>query len=238
MFLLNILAVVGSILGFVFLTLSLASGLYYISELIETKTVYTKKVLTKLIFGITITFVLLIFTDGLPIKLCLLSIISHGVYYKNLEKFPMINLHNIYFILSIVLVITNHYCWFKYFNKPQPIPPQYRYDPKFKMQAKYSFPQVASFFGILVWLIPFALFISLSANDLALPTQNEFNSNTNSNNSSFASSKKKQHKGESLGKQFIKLCREYFELFINIFTGQFEKIKENRKKNDGFEGLI
>ncbi|XBW36685.1 hypothetical protein QEN19_002260 [Hanseniaspora menglaensis] len=234
MVLLNVLAVLGTLLGFIFLTLSLASGLYYVSEVIETKTVYTKKVLSKLIFGIIGTFTLLMFTDGLPIKLCLLSIVSHAIYFKNLDKFPMINLSNIYFILSIILVLVNHYAWFKFFNKPQPIPPQYRYDPNFKIQSKFTFPQVASFFGILVWLIPFALFISLSANDLALPTSNNFSSNSESTKNG----KRKENKVESIGKHVISLCREYFEMFINIFTGQFDKIKESRKKKDTYERLI
>lgn len=238
MFLLNVLAVLGSLLGFVFLTLSLASGLYYISELIEQKTVHTKKILTKLIFGIIITFTCLMFTDGLPIKLCLLSIVSHIIYFKNLDKFPLINLHNIYFVLSIVLVLVNHYFWFKFFNRPQSIPPQYRYDPNYRMQSKYTFPQVASFFGILVWLIPFSLFISLSANDLTLPMANEMNNSDIKYQTASINAKRKQNKVESIGKHFIKLCREYFELLINVFSGKFEKIKENRKKNDNFGGLI
>ena len=33
-----------------------------------------------------------------------------------------------------------------------------------------SFTEIASFFGICVWLIPFALFVSLSASDNVLPT--------------------------------------------------------------------
>lgn len=33
-----------------------------------------------------------------------------------------------------------------------------------------SFSEVASFFGLCVWLVPFALFVSLSASDNVLPT--------------------------------------------------------------------
>jgi len=33
-----------------------------------------------------------------------------------------------------------------------------------------SFTEIASFFGICVWLVPFALFVSLSASDNILPT--------------------------------------------------------------------
>ncbi|CAI8501299.1 unnamed protein product [Hanseniaspora opuntiae] len=198
MFVLNILAVIGTVLGFVFLTLSLASGLYYISEIIESKTVYTKKVLSKLVFGIIATYTLLMFVDGLPIKLCLFSMFSHLVYYKNLDKFPFINLKNMYFILSIILV--------------------------------------ASFFGLLVWLVPFALFISLSANDLALPVSSEGSrkSTFSETNDTFSNKTKKM---ESIGKHIIVVCKEYFELFLNVFTGQFDKIKENRKSKQ-FEHML
>lgn len=33
-----------------------------------------------------------------------------------------------------------------------------------------SFTEVASYFGLCVWLVPFALFVSLSAGDNVLPT--------------------------------------------------------------------
>lgn len=33
-----------------------------------------------------------------------------------------------------------------------------------------SFTEIASYFGICVWLVPFALFVSLSASDNVLPT--------------------------------------------------------------------
>jgi hypothetical protein len=51
-----------------------------------------------------------------------------------------------------VLVLIDHFVWFQYFTR--------HYTP---------FMDIAAFFGICVWLIPFAYFISLSANDNALP---------------------------------------------------------------------
>jgi len=33
-----------------------------------------------------------------------------------------------------------------------------------------SFTEIASYFGLCVWLVPFALFVSLSASDNVLPT--------------------------------------------------------------------
>lgn len=35
-----------------------------------------------------------------------------------------------------------------------------------------TFTEIASYFGICVWLVPFALFVSLSASDNVLPTEN------------------------------------------------------------------
>lgn len=55
--------------------------------------------------------------------------------------------------LKIALVLCDHFMWFQFFTR--------RY---------YSFMSIASFFGICVWMIPFAYFISLSANDNALPS--------------------------------------------------------------------
>lgn len=56
------------------------------------------------------------------------------------------------FFYSIVLVFADHFLWFQYFTA--------HYKP---------FMDIAAFFGICVWLVPFAYFISLSANDNALP---------------------------------------------------------------------
>lgn len=35
-----------------------------------------------------------------------------------------------------------------------------------------TFTEIASYFGICVWLVPFALFVSLSASDNVLPYEN------------------------------------------------------------------
>ncbi|KAF9353954.1 erv26 super protein [Mortierella sp. AD094] len=55
--------------------------------------------------------------------------------------------------LSLVLVLVDHFIWFQYFTRHY-----------------YSFMSIASFFGICVWIVPFSYFISLSANDNALPS--------------------------------------------------------------------
>jgi hypothetical protein len=60
----------------------------------------------------------------------------------------------------------NHYLWFIHFSQPPSRPPASYYDrPEIP-----SFTEIASYFGLCVWLIPFALFVSLSAGENVLPS--------------------------------------------------------------------
>ena len=66
-----------------------ASGLYYLSELVEEHTVFSKKLLTTLIQGIIVVHILLLLFDGFPILLTLFSAASHAVYLANVSNsFP------------------------------------------------------------------------------------------------------------------------------------------------------
>jgi hypothetical protein len=68
-----------------------------------------------------------------------------------------------------VLVLINHYFWFRHFSAVQ----QQAYTRMSSMYDKPvapSFTEIASYFGLCVWLVPFALFVSLSASDNVLPT--------------------------------------------------------------------
>jgi len=144
----------------------LASGLYYLSELVEEYTVFAKRLLTRLIYGVIATQVLLLLFDGFPFFLSLLSIASHVVYLGNMRRFPVVKLSDPLFILSCVLVLLNHWVWFNHFSHAPFAPPDNRYDPV----NLPTFTEISSFFGICVWLVPFSLFVSLSASDLVLPT--------------------------------------------------------------------
>ncbi|KAI9267533.1 transmembrane adaptor Erv26-domain-containing protein [Helicostylum pulchrum] len=91
--------------------------------------------------------------DRLPFFYLAFSVGCHVVYSLNLKTFPFISLSSVPFVGSCILVFANHFLWFKYFTT------HYR-----------PFMDIAAFFGLCVWLVPFAYFISLSANDNALPT--------------------------------------------------------------------
>ncbi|KAM3074388.1 erv26 superfamily protein [Clarireedia jacksonii] len=125
-----------------------------------------KRFLTRMIYGVIGLQILLCLVDGFSFKLSALSVFSHVVYLGNMRRFPIVRLSDPLFITSCALVVVNHYLWFVHFSSG-PLPPtQSIYDtPEYP-----DFTQIASYFGLCVWMTPFALFVSLSASDNVLPT--------------------------------------------------------------------
>ena len=121
---------------------------------------------------------MLLFSDALPPLSIFFSISCHLVYLSNFtSSWPYISLSSPRFVLSCVLVIADHFTWFYHFaNKASEAKrrPRYRYGAPSGSGAagaaqEHSFMDVAAFFGICVWAVPLFLFLSLSANDNALP---------------------------------------------------------------------
>lgn len=176
MWILPLLGLLGQGLGFCLVTLALASSLYYLSELVEEHTVATKRVLTYLVYAIVTIHLLLLVVDRFPFKLVALGVLSHLVYKRNLRQFPNVRLRDPWFVASCLLVALNHYFWFKHFSSLPTSGSPYvgrshhpLYASSQHVSTLPSFSEVASFFGICVWLAPFSLFISLSAGDHVLP---------------------------------------------------------------------
>lgn len=175
MYILPALGYLGLALGFVFLTLSIASGLYYLSELVEEHSVLSSKVLRRLIYIVIAIQALLVIVDSFPWHLTLLGVASHLVYSSNLRHFPIVKLTDPLFILSCVLVLINHWLWFRWFSSPTVFHPsgltrgRDRYNTGYNYDQP-TFTEIASYFGICVWLVPFALFVSLSAGENVLPS--------------------------------------------------------------------
>lgn len=121
---LAVLSYIGILVGFVFLTLAIgtvhldsefssaffinsrligmivAAGLYYLSELVEEHSRFTKRLLEKLILGIVVIHILLLLFDHFPFWLTVFSIATQFVYYQNLKQFPFIQLSSSTFIAS------------------------------------------------------------------------------------------------------------------------------------------
>ncbi|KAI8607877.1 transmembrane adaptor Erv26-domain-containing protein [Chytriomyces sp. MP71] len=155
----HLLVYVGAALGFVFLVLSLASGLYYLAEIIEENTVAAKKT----IIG---CHVILAVYDHMSWLRIAISIGCHLVYSLLLGTFPNVQLDDPYFILTCVLAVVDHFMWFFWFAEANHF---------------HRFMDIAAFFGLMVWLVPFMFFISLSANENTLPAFASARSNKKQN---------------------------------------------------------
>ncbi|PHH82664.1 hypothetical protein CDD82_5204 [Ophiocordyceps australis] len=168
MWILPLIGYAGTILGFCFLTLAIASGLYYLSELVEEHTVLAKRLLTRLIYTVVGIRVAVWLLDRLPFWPTILGVVAHVVYLGNMRRFPFVKLSDPLFLLSIVFVLLDHYVWFRYFSDSQTR--AYQRGAYFDQVQVPTFTMIASYFGLCVWLVPFALFVSLSAGDNVLPT--------------------------------------------------------------------
>ena len=119
--------------------------------------------------------VVLVFTDSLPILPTLLSITAHLVYLSNFSSsWPYISLTSPRFLASCALVVADHFTWFYHFAAKAKEAKRFR-QPKYRYGAGAyndgpAFMDVAAFFAICVWFVPLFLFLSLSANDNALPS--------------------------------------------------------------------
>lgn len=100
MWILPLIGYAGAIVGFGFLTLAIASGLYYLSELVEEHTVIAKRLLTRTIYTVIGVQVTLWIVDGFPFWATALGIVSHVVYLGNMRRFPFVKLSDPLFLLS------------------------------------------------------------------------------------------------------------------------------------------
>ncbi|RWS07360.1 glycoprotein-N-acetylgalactosamine 3-beta-galactosyltransferase 1-like protein, partial [Dinothrombium tinctorium] len=130
-----------------------AAGLYYLAELVEEYTVIAAKVIRITIICSLIIYLLLFIFEEFPTLLILMGAIAHFVHLLVLRTFPYFNLSSIPFLSAIALLVFNHYLAFSYFST-----------------VYYPFTQVLGYFTTCLWLVPFAFFVSLSANDNVLPT--------------------------------------------------------------------
>lgn len=146
------LSFIGIGIGILFAVYSVATGLYYISELVEEYSVITKKLLFVCCLTIISIQVLMLFENELPISNLFYSIFCSCWHYRLVEMFPFIAPSDPIFIISCLLSTINHFIWFYHFKS-----------------GYWSVEELTSFFGIIVWFLPFCFIISLSANDSTLP---------------------------------------------------------------------
>lgn len=164
MLLLAALAAAGALLGLLGLTLCIAAGLYHLSELAEDHTARAKRVLQRLTVTCAIIHLLLQLIEPAFARawLCTaLSLAAHATYYSAASQLPLLHASSPRFIASCVLCVLTHWLWTRHF----------RINAHAHIRAKIrpQFAEIAAFFGLLVWAIPFLLVVALSAGDYFLP---------------------------------------------------------------------
>ncbi|KAI9460263.1 transmembrane adaptor Erv26-domain-containing protein, partial [Lactarius psammicola] len=163
---------VAAVAAFMFITLSLASGLLWLSELIEEHSKLAKVLGKRGIYVIISIHVLLAFTDALPFHKVAFSILCHVVYLQNFSHtWPVISLSSPSFVASCILVVADHFMWFFHFARRthearQAAHKAYRGGPVVRPPTSATWRP----FRALRLAHPLFLFLSLSANDNTLPT--------------------------------------------------------------------
>lgn len=104
---------------------------------------------------VLVSHVLFFVTEpGLPKEALALGFAAHLAYGWLFQTFPMLKLLSPSFLASIALLVVSHYLWITHFTA-----------------HFHQASHVACFFVLMVWLVPFGFFISLSFNETVLPNR-------------------------------------------------------------------
>jgi len=144
---------VATVIQFIFVTLAVATGLYYLAELVEEYTVQSRKVILCMTIGSIGLYIGLLLFEDVPFSIIACGVLSQMCHLIVLKTFPFFMLTSPSFIGAVFLFFFNHYLAFSFFQS-----------------TIYTFSEVIGYLTLCVWMVPFALFVSLSANDYILPT--------------------------------------------------------------------
>ncbi|XP_052745627.1 protein TEX261 [Bicyclus anynana] len=151
-----LLSILSIVVQAAFVTLSIAAGLYYLAEVVEEYTVTAKYVITWLVFITAAIHVGLALLEELPLHLHALGLLQQFLHLLLLRQFPVVRPASAVFCAAVANLALHHYTALRHFSG-----------------VYYNFSEVLSYFTLCLWVVPFALFVSLSANDYVLPTTDE-----------------------------------------------------------------
>lgn len=90
--------------------------------------------------------------ENVPFTMLACGLTAQFAHYFILQNFPFVSLLSPSFLIGILMIVVNHYLAFVHFS-----------------DMFHSFSEVMAYFTLCQWLVPFALFVSLSANENVLP---------------------------------------------------------------------
>lgn len=129
----------------------LGIGLYKAVEYIEDKTYAAKSKIEQIILVISLLHVILLFR-GVNFFLIIYSLAIQGLFYTLLEIYPNISPGNPTFIVGSLMALGNHFLMLRAM-----------------IIGRHYLLEMIFAFIVFVWATPFCFFLSLSANDEALP---------------------------------------------------------------------
>ncbi|KAI3428263.1 hypothetical protein D9Q98_006642 [Chlorella vulgaris] len=138
----------------VFVSLSIACGLYYLAELCEEYIITARRIIGHAIKVELLIHVLLLY-DRLPL-LCLgAGIATHLSYLRLLKPFPYIEVTSANGFTSLGLLVVSTVLWVRHF-----------------MTTFYTVEYIAAFLLMTTGLVPFAFFLGMSGDNAVLPGYN------------------------------------------------------------------
>ncbi|KAL0808593.1 hypothetical protein ABMA28_013034 [Loxostege sticticalis] len=156
MLFLYLISILALVVQAVFVTLAIAAGMYYLAELVEEYTVMTKYVISWTVALTAAIHIGLMIFEDIPLHLNGLGLLQQLLHAALLREFPVVRVTSLAFVASVSTLVLHHYFAFKFFGT-----------------VFYKFSEVLAYFTLCLWVVPFALFVSLSANDYVLPTTDE-----------------------------------------------------------------
>lgn len=128
-----------------------------------------------MILFVILCYLVFMFEEDFSWTMVLCGLLAQGMHAAIMTNFPFIEFLSVPFVGSIVMLLVNHFLAFKYFT-----------------EHHYEFSEVLAYFTLCMWLVPFALFVSLNANDNVLPTTTNSSTDHDVVSNYFSSRGKKQ----------------------------------------------
>ncbi|CAL8105683.1 unnamed protein product [Orchesella dallaii] len=143
---------------FCFVSMAFISGLYYLADLVEEFVSVAAKVI-RTIIKITIgIYVGILLFEEFPLLMTACGLFSQILHWYMMKTFPYFVLCSPTFILMVTFSVLNHYLAFTYFSSHH-----------------YQSMEIMAYVVLCLWLVPFVFLVSLTANDLVLPTTSHIN---------------------------------------------------------------
>lgn len=149
------IATISSWVGIIVLALSVASALFYLTELAEEYSVVTKRILRALVFSVAALHGLVLVVDEMSWWRSVLSMAALlGPYRLLLRRFPWVSLSSTVVLAAVAMFVVDNASWYSYF---------------LTTDVELPFWSVVPFFLTMVWLVPIGFFVSLAIEDERMP---------------------------------------------------------------------